>query len=1813
MVTSINKINANLDKYDNIDSSLIASRDYIRQFGLKEDYVEYHIYTKNGSLLYSNYNYTDYKVPGTLQGSTNTYTEELEFFPGDVVESLGFTYGTYNVQFNVYRKKIVDINQKVFFIKEISNDRKELRISTNDLSNLTVEEGVVNFLYEIQSSSYFKDFLLNFGDNKILNAVNIALDKNTNPYSILIKLYEPLPNEFDIKSSFWFVEELSEAAVFEVNLAPQPIQVQTPFLKGANFDIEVDENSIKPSDYLNINELLSNQSLGAYQELLNEINKKGIQINVDYSDYTNFVHFSSARERLLNFRYKVELIETYQADINAIKTTTNYNTSVNSSGSIASLQGKIDNLVTNFDGYETYLYYTSESSAWPKSNSNKPYTLYSSTSNEVETWLGSYDYNSPVYGGQLYSASVYDLENQDNLSYLVPEYIGVDPVNDGYTLFLTMVGQHFDNVWIYMKSITDLYKNNNNVNKGISKDLVYYALRSLGIKLYNSKSDENLFQYLIGSSDSGSFSPTGSSFDTVISASAYTVPGQDIQKETLKRIYHNLPLLLKSKGTERGLKALITSFGIPDTILSVNEFGGSDKLNNTVEYTYDRFSYALNMSGSYVKAYWGAKYDYPTASVTDYVPNSIEFRFNPNKYYYYSTASLFDVALNSNNSRTMYANIYPDSSSGYPYSIVSFYLSGSGGFSRASVSLPIYMTASSGESLWWNLMVKRRNVYDATINNQDQYYDLYVKNKIGLRIGHEASASIYATGAASSSYNYSWNRVSQSLYLGGTGSKFVGNLQELRYWTLPLSESVFDYHILNPESIRGNYSGSSYNELSARFALGNDLNIFNHTITGSVYSIQPNYKERSIIAGATIKSASFVGFPNEVNYSSNDEEYVTDSPNMVYSNPVNQKVRIVNNEITGSVLSAFIRLEDESQIYTTKDVHYIDASFSPSNELNKDIIAQYGNSIDIDQYIGDPRDDYKKEYPNLVALNEEYYEKYFKDYNLTDYIRLIKFFDNSLFKMIKDYVPARSSIQTGLTLKSTILERPKSKRTETILTENYNYEEGDIVAGDITANSIYTSGYGDGSDFYTGQLSGSIIDINNIFDEKNYNPYLLFTASIDYNFFDRSDYNTTINNVSASQVSLLFKRINPYQFGVLEPVEILDEKYADPRYTRPRYDGSKTISSIYNFYRSGDTSYGKTAAVDFNAEKFAFANSINKKNLNFYDKTTVNIKYLIDATGSITELSRRNYHLFEVQNIYKKGDLVNVSLMDKLNPTNQASLDGDKVIWEGGFSYSPIIFREINENLNFTYIEPTDSTQKKLGLKAINMSGYLFQTLGDADGQLPGDFTTTNTVNPKVTFKVNGVADNAKSFSQRKVQSTSWPYSKMPLTDYVASTTLYKDYTNSLRNIGAHDTAADNPNYYSLDWFIPGSTSEADGGYITDDFTGKLTVVQSGTEYYSYVTAPRTSTYKVNIDLPIKAKATNPEPTGFLGIGVRQAENGPSIVKIIGVLEVQKAGSSTWSYLNTTNTADPVPYGYTTFTATNIPIASGGRSATGTTRALVNEDRSFLYFPEDTVGGTYNGRTISPYFEGRCQLFGKEIALGQNDKLRIRFYFAEVTTFFRRCENIYFEMQVGDTSKAFFEVWDKVTANTTQVTTTTIVADPLDPLIEPSSDNKTIVFNDAASLLWNKAYFEPPDSSNPSSISNSYSAVEYPFSLKVYDVIRFTQFNAIKPDYYLVMEVIDPQIQTISTGTITSYIVSRPAAVVLDREYNPNQITGASFAILRKVADETVIILDFKKKDGLPSNAFMIPYNIKDSIKKDIGNIVAPLKDTILSKVLIIG
>jgi hypothetical protein len=83
--------------------------------------------------------------------------------------------------------------------------------------------------------------------------------------------------------------------------------------------------------------------------------------------------------------------------------------------------------------------------------------------------------------------------------------------------------------------------------------------------------------------------------NTYITASNNTIPDNDIVKETYKRIYHNLPYLLKTKGTRRGLHALINCFGITDTILKIKEYGGNRKDLNVIEQITPKFNYKLEL------------------------------------------------------------------------------------------------------------------------------------------------------------------------------------------------------------------------------------------------------------------------------------------------------------------------------------------------------------------------------------------------------------------------------------------------------------------------------------------------------------------------------------------------------------------------------------------------------------------------------------------------------------------------------------------------------------------------------------------------------------------------------------------------------------------------------------------------------------------------------------------------------------------------------------------------------------------------------------------------------------------------------------------------------------------------------------------------------------------------------------------------------------------------------------------------------------------------------------------------------------------
>ena len=77
------------------------------------------------------------------------------------------------------------------------------------------------FITVREESGYFYDFLLNFGNDQQAIANNFKVDTVEEEPSFLIKLYEPLPPQFQVKTTLWVVEEISTSQAYSISL-PQP-------------------------------------------------------------------------------------------------------------------------------------------------------------------------------------------------------------------------------------------------------------------------------------------------------------------------------------------------------------------------------------------------------------------------------------------------------------------------------------------------------------------------------------------------------------------------------------------------------------------------------------------------------------------------------------------------------------------------------------------------------------------------------------------------------------------------------------------------------------------------------------------------------------------------------------------------------------------------------------------------------------------------------------------------------------------------------------------------------------------------------------------------------------------------------------------------------------------------------------------------------------------------------------------------------------------------------------------------------------------------------------------------------------------------------------------------------------------------------------------------------------------------------------------------------------------------------------------------------------------------------------------------------
>ena len=1131
-----------------IDSIILDNRivDNIlidRNFGRPDDYIELHIFNYNNERVYTEENFTDFSFPSE---NANTNVNELEIDPEQILKSRGFISGEFRLKFNVLKNRIFNTPQLPFKIKTISTDRREISSIAMDVTNNTLEPAVNNFISTIQSSPYFTEYGLNFGNDLILPAINIKLDKDPSKNELLFRLLTPLPIGLQTNNFFKVVEEITDPIIVDVDLGTTIIEDLGIPLSEPNFQIDIRQNSSVPSGFKSYNDLLNYNITSSFEQLLSKLEDDSLDVNIDYTfirpvnsssleetyHFENFVHFGNATNRLKNFKEKIKLIESYDTEIGQIKNIPAGSTTPTALSNINRVNSKKENLIKNFDGYEHFLYFTSGTYAWPKQNSTQPFSLFPVSSSEVINWLGNENSYFGNYGGQLFSASLFDRQNPYSLNKVLPAHITDNISNASYVKFIDMVGQHFDNIWTHIKSITSIYDSNH--VRGVSKDLAYYQLKGLGIEAFDQFENTNLIEYILGV-PSGSqnyaaanISSSGFPFENVVTASNDpSIPKGDIAKEIWKRLYHNAPYLLKTKGTERGIRGLMSCYGIPSSILNIKEYGGSTTVTGPLKdisyadhyktFTYQKSGLALKgnsgTNGFFIKTNW-------SSSLTDALSSSaktVEFRIKPTRRESNDNYLLFalrgDATAQNLKNPQLVLNTYTgndlfETNDASKYAKLDLLIGGT--VVASTDNFPAY----NGE--FWNIFIGTDFVREgidhtgASSIRFGAYQANFLKNIFKFTATYNEQSASDRQLTFGDPYNGGDNLGgSRYAYFGGgadfSNLEYEGSLQEIKFHyhesssITMLSDATLKKHALEPFMYAGNHPSSSFNEVVLRLPLGSNdledsssfhpndsLNYLGNeeSITGS---IQDTFISSSITSQEWVEVV---------------ENHYLPTPDTVGISMTSEKVRIDEGTIDDNILSIVEKKETSTLDRQPQDFEDLGIFFSPTNEINEDIIYTLG-SFRLDDHIGDPLPSAQSSstYNDLKDIKKLYFQKVKNRYNYWAYIKQIQYIDHTLFKIIEQFVPFKANTKTGLLIEPHYLERSKIPRTHNPIRSDAQtmttglHQTFDVnISSDYGSNRIYEVASSNANDF------GIAKNIKGQWDPGSYvtyhsNPHKFLTGS----------------------------------------------------------------------------------------------------------------------------------------------------------------------------------------------------------------------------------------------------------------------------------------------------------------------------------------------------------------------------------------------------------------------------------------------------------------------------------------------------------------------------------------------------------------------------------------------------------------------------------------------------------------------------------------------------------------------------------------------
>jgi hypothetical protein len=655
---------------------------------------------------------------------------------------------------------------------------------------------------------------------------------------------------------------------------------------------------------------------------------------------------------------------------------------------------------------------------------------YIRTASDIEYIKNSFDdyekflYNNPNwleihdgYTDGIKNSTSYDTQNLESLVNTSPSLLVESEENSDYVTFMNMIGHVFDNIHVMISSFPLNSKIEHSEDISMSNEILYQLLESSG---------------------------------RLVSDSAI-VKNKNYYRLLWNRFILEHPHILKKKGTRGSIESTIACYGIPNGVISTREYSVNVTSDNRL---YNNrgivFIPEIKNQNEYIK-----------------IP-SVESA---------KTVQLKFASSNTPDNGTVLRIIQSDDK--WSFGIIK----------RKSVLGSPFFTIRDSGSIINTIILDDIPVFDGELHNitirrkNSEISSSLVPNEIEISVDrisygevtHKVSGSIFISG----SFLDSFDSGSRDMYIGNysasVGDMFTGTLTDVKLWNRCLENS----EVLAQNRSIGNYSSIDISNISQSlmFALNfnSAINLYSTSSIVLVENVCPYTHSISHCSFNNFRSGSLRNYVDPVTNVSGSTYYpyqfkrvdVTEQmnvPNIATEYTNSDKIQFIDSD-ANKVLSPDISYEIDTQDTTIKKLGVLLVDNSTSIDTLKLVSEK-----DFSEFFGDPKNSFRNSYSELESFKRAHTNLLPKLKNTNIYINHVKnYVDPSVFDDVKNLVPAKCNLISGLMIENGPLEKCKYNEKRITIDENRSFEKAIRVSPFTQANkenNLVTVIYGTTGGYY---------------------------------------------------------------------------------------------------------------------------------------------------------------------------------------------------------------------------------------------------------------------------------------------------------------------------------------------------------------------------------------------------------------------------------------------------------------------------------------------------------------------------------------------------------------------------------------------------------------------------------------------------------------------------------------------------------------------------------------------------------------------------